>query len=144
MCAVGWPEHGRNATSLAGWPPLGCWSAHAAQAATDTLHAAAQVTNNRYLRCAADWYDRAARAPFGHMPYRTRDGDRLRAVARVLALTGSMHDDNLPLAASLIANLVDLAVAVAELRQAQRHAAQASAARTAAEHLYAARAQIRA
>jgi len=119
-------------------------AADAAQAATDTLHAAARVTNNRYLRCAADWYDRAARAPFGHMPYRTRDGDRLRAVARVLALTGSMHDDNLPLAASLIANLVDLAVAVAELRQAQRHAAQASAARTAAEHLYAARAQIRA
>jgi hypothetical protein len=100
---------------------------------------------NRNLRSTADCYDRAARAPFGRMPRHTRDGDRLRAVARVLALTGGMDDDNLPLAAlALIANLVGLAAAVAELRQAQRHAAQAVAAHAAAEQLHAAHIQLRA
>ena len=119
-------------------------AADAAQAAADTLHAAAPNTGSGNLRCAADSFDRAGRAPFGRMPCRTRDGDRLRAVARMLTLTGGMSD-NLPLAAAaLIANLAGLAGAVAELRQAQRHAAQAAAARAAAERLHAAHAQIRA
>jgi len=43
----------------------------------------------------------------------------------------------------LIASLVGLAVAVAELRQAQQHAAQAAAARQAAEHMHAAMAEAR-
>lgn len=117
----------------------------AARGVADMLHAAARITRNRNLRCAADSYDRAARAPFARMPCRTRDGARLRAVARVLALTGGVGDDSLPLAATaLIASLVGLAVAVAELRQAQRHAAQAASARTTAEQLYAAHAQLRA
>ena len=57
---------------------------------------------------------------------------------------GDMNDDIPLMCTTLIANLVGLAIAVAELRQAQQHAAQAAAARTAAEHLYAARARIRA
>jgi hypothetical protein len=120
-------------------------AADAARAAADTLHVAARITHNRNLRCAADAYDRAARMPFGRTPCRIRDGDRLCTVARVLAMTGGMDDDSLPLAATaLIANLIGLAVAVAELRQAQRHAAQAAAARAAAEQLHMAHAQLRA
>src|ERR1019366_3552566 len=42
-----------------------------------------------------------------------------------------------PAAVTLAADLVSLATAVGELRQAQEHAAQAAAARQAAEHLYA-------
>ena len=37
--------------------------ADAAWAAADALHAAARATGSRVLRCAADGYDRAARAP---------------------------------------------------------------------------------
>ena len=56
--------------------------ADAAWAATDTLHAAAQALRSPMLRCAAVGYDRAARAPFGRVPSRTRKGDQLRAAAR--------------------------------------------------------------
>jgi hypothetical protein len=47
------------------------------------------------------------------------------------------------LTAALVANLAALASAVAELRQAQRHAAQAAAARSATQHLNAATTQVR-
>ncbi len=49
-----------------------------------------------------------------------------------------------PRRSRLAANLVSLATAVGELRQAQQHAAQAAAARQAAEHLYASLSQTRA
>ena len=62
--------------------------ADAAWAAADTLHAAARVTGSRVLRCAADGYDRAARAPHRRIPRRTREGDGLRTAARLLAMTG--------------------------------------------------------
>ena len=118
--------------------------ADAAWAAADTLHAAAQATGSRVLRRAAGSYDRAARAPYGRIPGGTPAGDGLRTAARVLALTGTMTGD-MPLAAvTLIVNLVALAVAVAELRRAQQHAAQAAAARATAEHLNAAVAVARA
>jgi hypothetical protein len=39
-------------------------AADAAWAAADVLYSAAQVSNNGALRCAADAYDRAARAQF--------------------------------------------------------------------------------
>ena len=117
--------------------------ADAAWAAADTLHAAARATGSRVLRRAAGSYDRAARAPYGRIPGGTPGGDGLRTAARVLALTGTMTGD-MPLAAvTLIANLVALAVAVAELRQAQQHAAQAAAARATAEHLHTAVAAAR-
>jgi len=95
-------------------------AADAAWAAADTLHAAARALRNPHLRCAAASYDRAA---------------------RMIALAGNLTGDNTLLAIALMAQLVALAAAVAELRQAQQHAAQAAAARDAAAHLQAAVAQ---
>ena len=74
------------------------------------------------------------------MPCRTRAGDGLRTAARLLALTkGNGHDELGSLASSLLA-LVD---AVASLRAAQAHTAQAAAARQTAEQLHAALAKAR-
>ena len=113
-------------------------AADAAWAAADTLHVAARALRSRDLRCAADAYDRAARAPHGRLPRRSRDGDQLRRTARLIALAGHATGDSTLTAIALVANLVALAAAVAELRQAQQHAAQAAAARKAAERMHAA------
>ncbi|HEY6275701.1 MAG TPA: hypothetical protein VIX86_05165 [Streptosporangiaceae bacterium] len=118
-------------------------AADAAWAAADTLHVAARALRSPALRCAADAYDRAARAGHGRIPRRSHDGNRLRATARLLAMTGDVADDTTLLTAALIANLTALAGAVAELRQAQQHAAQAAAARSAAEHMHSALTQAR-
>jgi hypothetical protein len=118
-------------------------AADAAWAAADTLHVAARALRNPHLRCAAASYDRAARAAYGRVPARSRDGEQLRRTARMIALAGNLTGDNTLLAIALIAQLVALAVAVAELRQAQQHAAQAAAARDAAAHLQTAVAQAR-
>ena len=118
-------------------------AADAAWAAADALHAAARITNSRALRCAADAYDRAARAPFGRIPPCTNAGNRLRSAARALALLGQPDDDAYLAALALIGNLVMLTLAVAELHQAQQQAVRAAAARTAAEHLRAAAAEVR-
>jgi hypothetical protein len=135
-----WDHAGRVAADaaarirvLAGTDPAG--AADAAWAASDTLHAAAAALGSRTLRRAADAYDRAARAPFGRVPPRSPAGDRLRHSARLLGALAYLSRDpaNLPLV--LIVQLVALAEAVAELREAQRHAAQAAAARASAEHL---------
>jgi hypothetical protein len=112
-------------------------AADAAWAAADTLHVAARALRNPALRCAADAYDRAARAPHGRLPRRTRDGDQLRATARLVALLGNATGDRTLASVALIANLVALAAAVAELREAQQQAAQAAAARAAAAQLHA-------
>jgi hypothetical protein len=112
--------------------------ADAAWAAADALHAAARATGSRVLRCAADGYDRAARAPHRRIPSPTGEGDGLRTAARLLALTGDSSVDGMGQAGALARNLVSLVDAVAELRVAQAHAAQAAAARQAAEQLYAA------
>jgi hypothetical protein len=118
-------------------------AADAAWAAADTLHVAARALRSPVLRCAADAYDRAARAGHGRIPRRSRDGDRLRSTARLLAMAGDVADDTTLLTAALVANLAALAAAVAELRQAPQHAAQAAAARSAAQHLHAAMTQGR-
>jgi MobA/VirD2-like, nuclease domain len=118
-------------------------AADAAWATADTLHVAARALRSPQLRCAADAYDRAARAPHGRMPRRSRDGDQLRRTARLIALTGQVTGDGTLTAIALVANLVALAAAVAELRQAQQHAAQSAAAHAAARHLYAAMARAR-
>jgi hypothetical protein len=118
-------------------------AADAAWAAADALHIAARITNSRALRCAADAYDRAARAPFGRLPPCTSAGNRLRAVARALAPMGQPDGDAYLAALALIGNLIMLTLAVAELRQAQQQSVRAAAARTAAEHLRAAAAELR-
>ncbi len=118
--------------------------ADAAWAVADALHAAARATGSRVLGCAADGYDRAARAPHRRIPRRTREGDGLRTAARLLAMTGDGGGGGMGQAGSLARNLVSLVDAVAELRVAQAHAAQAAAARQTAEQMYAAFDQARA
>lgn len=110
----------------------------AAWAAADALHVAADVLGSRTLRQAADSYARAARCGYGRIPRPTPAGNRLRATARLLALAATVGDEDQAAVMMLVAKLAELAIAVAELREAQRHAAQASAARAAAEHLHSA------
>ena len=114
-------------------------AADAAWAAADTLHAAASALGNPELRRAADAYDRAARCAHGRLPRPTPTGNRLRTAARILSAAAIVTGDPLIAQLRLIFQLAALAEAVIDLRTAQRHAAQASAARTAAERLYAAR-----
>jgi hypothetical protein len=106
--------------------------ADAAWAASDTLHSAAAL-GSRVIRQAADSYARAARIPYARMPRPTPAGNSLRQAARLLSRAALVN----PTAAQadLIVRLAALAEAVIELRQAQQHAAQAAAARRAAEHL---------
>jgi hypothetical protein len=114
--------------------------ADAAWAVADALQAAARATGSRVLRCAADGYDRAARAPHRQVPRRSGEGDGLRTVARLLAMT---EGDGISEAGPLARNLLSLVDAVADLRAAQAHAAQAAAARQTAEQLHAAFMQAR-
>jgi len=113
-------------------------AADAAWAASDTLHVAASALRSRVIRQAADAYDRAARAPYGRIPRRTPAGDDLRRTARLLSAAAFVIGDPTLTAVAFIARLGALAEAVADLRQAQQRAAQAVAARTAAERLRAA------
>jgi hypothetical protein len=113
-------------------------AADAAWATADTLHVAARALRSRQLRRAADTYARAARAPHGRLPRRSRDGDQVRRTARLIALAGQVTGDGTLTAIALVANLVALTAAVAELRRAQQHAAQSAAAHAAARHLHAA------
>jgi len=112
-------------------------AADAVWAAADVLHVAAKVLRSPDLRRAADSYDRAARARYGRIPRATGPGHQLRTAARLIAMTGQLTGDSTLIALALAANLAALAVAVAELRRAQQHAAQVAAARTAATRLYA-------
>jgi len=113
-------------------------AADAAWAAADTLHVAAAALGSRVLRHAADSYDRAARAPYGRIPRPTPAGNSLRQAARLLARAAAVTDDNTLALVTLVTRLAALAEALAELRSAQRYAAQAAAARRAAEQLNAA------
>jgi hypothetical protein len=113
-------------------------AADAAWAAGDTLHVAAAALGSRVIRQAATAYDRAARAPYGRIPRPTPAGNNLRRAARLLSATALVSHDRALAQIALIARLAALADAVAELRQSQQHAAQAAAARHAAEQLHAA------
>ncbi|MGH3218506.1 MAG: hypothetical protein ACRDPY_07215 [Streptosporangiaceae bacterium] len=113
-------------------------AADAAWAASDTLHVAAAVLGSRILRRAADAYDRAARPPYGHIPPPSPAGNRLREAARLLSAFACLTGDHSMTCIVLITRLAALAEAVAELRDAQRNAAQAVAASATAEQLYAA------
>jgi MobA/VirD2-like, nuclease domain len=113
-------------------------AADAAWAAGDTLHAAAAALRSRAVRQAATAYDRAARVSYGRIPRPTTAGNSLRRTARLLSAAALASHDRTLAQIALIARLAALADAVTELRQAQQHAAQAAAARLAAEHLHAA------
>jgi hypothetical protein len=107
----------------------------AAWAASDTLHVAARALGNPHLRRAADAYDRAARAPYGRIPQPTPAGDGLRTSARLLAMAGLIGDPTTVNILVLVTNLITLMETVAHLHQAQQRTAQATAARTAGNHL---------
>jgi hypothetical protein len=96
------------------------------------------MLGSRILRQAADAYDRAARSPYGRIPPPTPAGNQLRQAARLLSAFAYLTGDRSMAPIMLITRLAALAEAVAELRDAQHHAAQAAAARAAAERLYAA------
>ena len=113
-------------------------AADAAWATSDTLHVAAAMLGSRILRQAADAYDRAARPPYGRIPPPTPAGNQLRQAARLLSAFACLTGDRSLTPIVLITRLAALAEAVAELRDTQQHAAQAAAARAAAEQLHAA------
>jgi len=119
------------------WPDPAA-AADAAWATSGTLHVAAAVLGSRILRQAADAYDRAARPPYGHIPPPSPAGNQLRQAARLLSAFAYLTGDRSMTPIVLITRLAALAEAVAELRETQQHAAQAAAARAAAERLYAA------
>ncbi len=113
-------------------------AADAAWAASDMLHAAAAMLGSRVLRQAADFYDRAARAPYGRIPAPTPAGNQLRQAARLLGALAYLTRDPALTPILLITRLAALAEAVAHLRDTQQRAAQAAAARASAGHLHAA------
>ncbi|HUY47427.1 MAG TPA: hypothetical protein VMV92_17135 [Streptosporangiaceae bacterium] len=115
-------------------------AADAAWATADTLHVTAKLLGNRTIRQAADAYDRAARMPYGRIPRPSPLGNDLRQAARLMARAAFPGGDPVLTQLTLLARLVSLIETIADLREAQHHAAQAAAARKAAEHLYAARA----
>lgn len=117
-------------------------AADAAWAASDTLHAAAAAVGSRVIRQAADSYARAARVPYARIPHRTQAGTGLRQAARLLCRATLRGQLPAVAQAQLVTQLAALVDAVTELRQAQRHAAQAAAARRAAEHLHAERRRL--
>jgi hypothetical protein len=114
-------------------------AADAAWATADTLHAAASALDNKELRRAAVAYDRAARCAFGRVPRPTPVGNSLRGAARVLSAAALATGDPVIAQLRLILQLAVLAEAVMDVRIAQRRAAQAGAARIAAEQLWTAR-----
>ncbi len=109
-----------------------------AWAAADALRVVAAVLGSRPLRQAADAYDRAARIPYGRIPPRSPAGENLRRTARLLTANAAASSSSGDRAGMLIARLAALIEAIAELRDAQRRAAQSAAARRAAEQLHAA------
>jgi hypothetical protein len=121
---------------LAGTDPAA--AADAAWAASDTLHVAAAALGSRILRQAADAYDRAARPPYARIPAGTPAGNQLRRAARLITAFAYLTKDPALTPIVLLTRLAALAEAVAGLREAQRHAAQAASALRAAQHLQAA------
>jgi hypothetical protein len=109
-----------------------------AWAASDALHVTAAALGSRILRQAADAYDRAARQPHAQIPEPSPAGNRLRHAARIMSAYAYLTRDRNLIPLILITRLAALAEAVADLREAQHRAAQANAARTAAERLHAA------
>ncbi len=126
-------EHVRTA---AGTDPRA--AGDAAWAASDFLAAAARVVEGRRggpLTVAAGHYDRAARELWGRIPAPSQAGQGLRAASALLASARFVgRGENTQLLA-LLAQLAALSDAVTRLRENQDRAAQAGAARSAAEQL---------
>jgi len=113
-------------------------AADVAWAVSDALSVTARIVEGTRigpLTRAADAYDRAARELWGRTPAPHPTGIALRNVARAMAMTGRARRDESAQLMGLVVNLIAVTQAVAQLREAQDRAAQATAARTAAEHL---------
>ena len=109
----------------------------AAWAASDFLASAARVVQGREgqaLREAARGFERAGFAGRGEVPAPSRAGAGLRAAGAMLSLIPFVRDDTQRLLA-LMAQLAALADAITRMRESQERAAQADAARRAAEAL---------
>jgi hypothetical protein len=114
-------------------------AADAAWAAADTLHAAASALRSRVLRQAADSLRPRRPRPLRAHPSPTPAGNSLRRTARLLSTAASVSGDPALAQITLATRLAALVEDIADLREAQRHAAQAAAARHAAERLHTAR-----
>ncbi len=113
-------------------------AADVAHATADVLAVTARVAEGRRggpITEAADAYERAGRELWGRTPSASTPGNGLRAAARVLAMTGRAGRDETTQLWHLLAALATLTDAVAVLRDAQSRAAQAAAARDAAQRL---------
>jgi len=113
-------------------------AADAAWATSDFLASAARVVEGRRggpLTAAARQYDRAARELWGRLPAPSQAGQGLRAASVLLASARFVgRGENTQLLA-LLAQLAALSDAVIRLRENKDRAAQAAAARSAAEQL---------
>ncbi|WP_431726934.1 relaxase/mobilization nuclease domain-containing protein [Verrucosispora sp. TAA-831] len=111
-----------------------------ASAAADLLTATATAWEGREggpLSDAADWFDRAAHDLHGRASARrVSQASHLRAMARLIAATGTVSRDRDTVAAlHLVFTVAALAESLADLRKAQDRLHQARAARHAAGHL---------
>ena len=111
----------------------------AAWAASDFLAAAGRVVEGRRggpLTTAATDYDRAARELWGRVPPPSQAGQGLRAAAVAMTAARFFGRPEHRQLLALVAQLGALADAVTRLRENQHRAAQAAAARSAAEQLH--------
>jgi hypothetical protein len=110
----------------------------AAMGASDVLHAVSRLIEGKRggpLRDAAEDYDRASRPPRGRIPAATPTSRALRTAARGMRTAGIAKNRDTRQLLQLMTQLAGLADTVARLRETQRQAARASAARQAAEQL---------
>ncbi|MGI5157284.1 relaxase/mobilization nuclease domain-containing protein [Microbispora sp. CA-102843] len=110
-------------------------SAAAARIRQAPASAADAALGNPVLAKAAEEYERAARTAYGRIPAPSPEGVRLRSAVRLLALSGVMDRDTTLAGMVVIGALASLVAAVADMRRAQQHAAQAAAAHQAANRL---------
>ena len=111
-------------------------AADAAWAAPDFLAAAARVIGGHRsgaLQAAAEDYDRAARQAWGRLPESSPAGSGVRAASGLLRAARLVHAPETAQMLALLAQLAVLADAVGRMRTEQDRAAQATAARQAAE-----------
>lgn len=110
----------------------------AAMGASDVLHAVSRLVERKRggpLRKAAEHYDCASRPRRGQVPPATAASRALRTAARGLLTAGIAKRQDTRQLLTLMTQLAGLAEAVARLRETERQAARAGAARRAAEQL---------
>lgn len=114
-------------------------AADVAHATSDALTALAHVVEGRRggpLSSAADAYDRAARECWSRAPAARPVAGHLRRTARLVSQLGRVGGEaEVAAVMALVAELIQLVEEVARLRDQQHRAAQAAAARLAAERL---------